>query len=483
MTRHDVTLVRAKELHQSGRLQEAALLYRQVLSSTSNHPEALRLLGLLTHELGDYARAADLLGQSIAVSDAATPVDYYNLAVALERSGQVDQAIAHYRQALNGNPAFAEALLNLGNCLKTRGLLDEASGLLQRAVAVQPGLAEGWNSLGVVLQEQHQLPQAAAMFRRALAAQPRYPQAAANLSWILLLTGNFKEGWNAFEARWGEPGVPMHREIAGRLWDGSNLAGQRILLHAEQGFGDTINFIRYAPMVKARGGFVIFYGPAALSSLLEHQCGIGQICRDDVAPPPYDVHCPLMSLPRVFGTNLETIPANVPYLFADPALVARWKQAFVGEVLKIGLAWAGNPRQPNDHKRSSSLAAFAPLAQLPGVQFYSLQMGAAAAQLQSPPAGMRIIDLAPQIRSFADTAAMIEALDLVVSVDTSVAHLAGALGKPVWVPLAYAADWRWLLDRTDSPWYPTMRLFRQPRPGDWEPPMREIAAQLTARIK
>jgi hypothetical protein len=275
-----------------------------------------------------------------------------------------------------------------------------------------------------------------------------------------------------------------------------------VLLHAEQGFGDSIQFIRYAPLVAQRGGHVIVQCQPGLETLLAGVEGISQIITRDEPLPDFDLHCPLMSLPWVFATRLDTIPAAIPYLRANTEKVAHWRERLAREqstsgetgpsrcdTLKIGLVWAGEARPHRPHvnrinrRRSMSLSQFAPLAQVPGVAFISLQKGKSAEQAQTLPPGMRLLDWTAELNDFADTAALIEALDLVISVDTSVAHLAGALGKPVWLLNRFDTCWRWLLDRSDSPWYPTMRLFRQPQPGAWAPVIAEVREQLKLLVQ
>jgi hypothetical protein len=252
------------------------------------------------------------------------------------------------------------------------------------------------------------------------------------------------------------------------------------LLHAEQGYGDTVQFIRYLPQVADRGGRIIIECQAALQRLIQTMAGECSVVPAGQPLPTFDVHCPLMSLPRHFETTLQNIPRQIPYLHADTAMVGKWleKLAQDSSSLKVGLAWAGSKTNENDRSRSMPLSSFAALAQAPDVQFYSLQKGEPAAQANDPPAGLKLIDWTSEIVDFADTAALIANLDLVISVDTAVVHLAGAMGKPVWTLLPFAPDWRWMLERDDSPWYPTMRLFRQPSIGDWDSVVRTVAQAL-----
>jgi hypothetical protein len=261
-------------------------------------------------------------------------------------------------------------------------------------------------------------------------------------------------------------------------WRGDDLAGKRILLHIEQGYGDIIQLVRYVPLVAQRGAKTILECPPALERLMGTLGGADQLVTDYASVPPYDLECPLPSLPGVFQTTLETIPANVPYLRADAELSSRWRKRMSTDGLKVGLCWAGKADHQGKRIRSLSLAALQGLAEVSSAEYFSLQKGDGAVEADSPPKGLRLTDWADELTDFADTAALIDNLDLVITIDTAVAHLAGAMGKPVWVLLLFDPDWRWLLDRTDSPWYPTMKLFRQPEPGNWQAAIARIVQEL-----
>ena len=269
------------------------------------------------------------------------------------------------------------------------------------------------------------------------------------------------------------------------MWDGFDIKGRSILLHAEQGFGDTIQFVRYAPLVAKRAGKVILECPGELTPLLRSVEGLSQIIVKGESLPDFDVHCPLLRLPLIFDTTLESVPAQIPYLGVDHLLIDKWRNKIQDDnsKLKIGLTWAGRPEQKNDRNRSFCFATFLPLAQLEGITFYSLQKGEAAKQARDAPESMKLVDYTEEINDFSDTAAFMENLDLVICVDTAVAHLAGALGKPVWTLLTFVPAWQWLLNREDSPWYPTMKLFRQRSPGDWGTVMVNVERQLVKLLK
>ncbi|MCP3907085.1 MAG: glycosyltransferase family 9 protein, partial [Oceanicoccus sp.] len=284
----------------------------------------------------------------------------------------------------------------------------------------------------------------------------------------LLLTGNYKKGWPEYEWRLKTKAHRL-RDFHKPVWDGSTLNGKTILVHTEQGFGDTIHFIRYLPMIQAQGRNVIFECLPNLTRLLKNSAGINNII--ERAPKPtvkYDTHIPLLSLPGIFGTTLDSIPSGIPYITVNSELIEQWRTRFDKDNgFKVGIVWSGNRHNKKDHIRSCTLTDFAPLMEIPGTSFYSLQKGPASAEANNPPKGLEIINLDNEINDFADTAAAIAYLDLVISVDTAVVHLAGALGKPVWTLLHFAPDWRWLLNRNDSPWYPGMQLFRHTKGNDW----------------
>jgi hypothetical protein len=317
---------------------------------------------------------------------------------------------------------------------------------------------------------------------RAIGLRPDLAIIHWNRAIALLLEGRLTEGWA--EAEWRFAYTPaLRRDFPQPAWDGrSDLAGRTILLHAEQGLGDAIQFCRYAPMVAARGGGdrVVLECQPELAALLTTAPGVAQVVRRGDPLPPFELHCPLLSLPHRFGTTLATIPAAVPYLTPDPDKVRAWQSRLAadGPGRKVGLAWAGSPGHANDRQRSCRLSDFAPLANVPGVTFYSLQLGPTGEQATNPPPGLRLLDPTADLRNFADTAALVANLDLVISVDTAVVHLAGALAKPTWVLLPFNPDWRWLRDREDSPWYPTMRLFRQSERGNWKSTIERVASEL-----
>jgi hypothetical protein len=347
-------------------------------------------------------------------------------------------------------------------------------------------LAEAHNNLGTVLKEQGNLEEAIACFERALQIEPDCAAAHWNRALIDLLTGDFARGWREYAWRW-QTTQQVRRPFPQPEWDGQPLAEKTLLLHAEQGLGDTIQCIRYAPWVKQRAARVIVECQRPLFRLLSGFPGIDQLVAQGDALPQFDVQLPLLSLPGIHGTNGENVPARNPYLFAAAELVQRWRQRLSAlEGVKIGISWQGNPKYASDRYRSIPLIQFAALAEIPGVCWISLQKGLGAEQLGAAGDCFRVRDFAAELDEasgpFMDTAAIMRNLDLVITSDTVNAHLAGALGVPVWVALPFVPDWRWLLNRSDTPWYPTMRLFRQGKAGDWPGVFADLQAALRARL-
>jgi tetratricopeptide (TPR) repeat protein len=470
-----------RALQDQGRLKEATARYWQALAiqpdfavAYSNLGTALAGVGMLEEAVGIHERAVALQPGLAAA--------HYNLAAALELKGRHDDASASYRRALALNPGYAEAHNNLGNILKAQGRLEEAIGGYRQAAAIKPAEAQFHNNLGCGLHAAGNFAEAMAAYRRAIALQPDFAEAHANLAYTLLLLGDFAQGWIEYEWRWKTKEYAGAGVLEKTRWDGRDLGGRTILLHADQGFGDTIHFMRYVPEVLRRNGRVVVECQRELHRLLRKTPGVQEWIVPGDALPAFDVRCPLPSLPLVLGTRLETIPVQAPLLLADERAAMAWESRLSGSGgVKVGLAWAGNPAFKNDRSRSvRELALLAPLTEAAGVHFYSLQKGEAGRQAKAPPAGMRLSDFTDELADFADTAALVANLDLVITSDTAMAHLAGAMGKAVWVMLDFVPDWRWLVGRTDSPWYPTMRLFRQTAPGDWNSVARRVAGALAA---
>lgn len=416
-------------------------------------------------------QAAGRLGAAVAgyaQAIALRPLDsraYNNLGVALRAQGKPHAALASYRRARALKPEDPGLHSNMGNVLRTLGRLEEAAASIRRSVELRPEASDPWRNLGLVLRDLGALDEAIDCFDRALALRPGHVDILWDRTYARLLAGDLERGFAGYEVRWGlSEAAP--RGFKEPMWDGAALDGRTILLYAEQGYGDTIQFARYVPMVAARGGRVLLECKAEMRALLQHLPGVAEFVVKGDDLPAFDVQAPLASLPWLFGTRLDTVPGEVPYL-TTPAGPGPRIEAAPGIKARVGIAWGGSPTHKNDSNRSLSLTQFLGLVERPDLAFYSLQKGARAKELATTGAGALIRDLDPHMGDFADTARLVDALDLVITVDTSVAHLAGALARPVWILLPFAPDWRWMRDREDSPWYPTARLFRQERAGDW----------------
>jgi tetratricopeptide (TPR) repeat protein len=498
-----------------GKPEEAEVSFRQALLLRPDFPEAHSNLGISLREQGKSAQAIACLEHAVRLRPDYAEA-HYNLGLGLLTEDKLAEAMAHFQQTVHLKPHYADAHNNLGFVLQAQGKLEEAAACLRQALALRPDHVGALNNLGNVLREQGNPAQAEVSFRQALRLQtawaelhsnlgsvlqdqgrpeeaaacceqalrikPDLPQARYLLGQYYLLEGNFKDGWPAYEGRlqlkdFAAPSIPAPR------WDGSSLEGKTILLLVEQGLGDALQFIRYAPLVQQRGARVVVLGFPALWPLLRTCPGIDHLLSEGEPLPSVDVHAHLMSLPFLLGTTLLTVPAAVPYLSANPVLVSRWRQELTTIAgYKIGIVWKGSTRHKQDRLRSVSPREFAPLAGMAGVRLVSLQVGSSAEDLPVLEE-LGVTDLGSRFdpSTFADAAAVVRNLDLVITVDTAVAHLAGALGTPVWLGLPFRPDWRWLLGREDSPWYPTMRLFRQPQPGQW-PAVFERMARKLARL-
>lgn len=465
----------ANALRSLGQAREAVAAYRRTLQINPRHAQAHNNLGLALRDLGD-PQASECYRQALALSPEFVEARL-NLGNALRARGQTAEAIACYREVVVQRPDYVDALSNLGLTLKDQDDQGaEAIAVCEKALALDPNHVPTYVNLGTVYFEQGRLDEAAVNYDQAIRLAPAETTPRYNRALLRLLTGDFERAWPDYECRWQERGA-IRRTFAEPRWDGSSLDGKTILLHAEQGLGDTIQFCRYATLVKERGGTVILECQPELVDLLQ---GISdRVIAKGEPLPAFDCHVPLLSLPGIFQTTLATIPAQVPYLSVQPDAVNKWAAELAPLTgLKIGIAWQGNPEHDRDRHRSVPLTAFKPLAEMPGASLVSLQKGPGTEQLGAVKDGWPILDLGDRLESFLDTAGVMANLDLIVTIDSAVAHLAGALGLRVWVLLPHIPDWRWLMGRSDSPWYPTMRLFRQARPGAWGEVFHQVAQGL-----
>ncbi len=469
-------------LRQQGKLNEALAYGRRALELQPDFAKAHNNLGNVLQEQGRLDEAEACYRRALMLDP--NYVDaHYNLALAARDQGKLADSIACSRRALELKPDYAEAHNILGLALHQQGRLEESLACYRRALELKPDYADAHSSLGTAFHDQGRIAEALACFQRAIELRPQFALAHFNRSLLRLLTGDFAHGWAEYEWRWQTGLKPFSpRSFPRPLWDGRPLQGRTLLLHAEQGLGDTIQFLRYAALVRQPGARVVVECPTPLLRIVRTCRFIDQLADETTSALDFDLYYPLMSLPGLLKTTLASVPADVPYLFAAPDLVAPWRESLGGlEGFKIGIVWRGGPAHPNDRARSIPLSCFEPLAALPGVRLFSLQKGAGAEQLQDVAGRFPITELGSRLEDFMDTAAVLASLDLLITADTAIAHLAGALALPVWVALPLVPDWRWLLDRSDSPWYPTMRLFRQKAPGDWRGVFDEIKTALLAK--
>jgi Tfp pilus assembly protein PilF len=463
-----------------GRLDQAERLLYRALAAAPGAAEIHLMLGDLFRVQGRFEAALQSCQAAVELAPSLATARN-NLGTAYRELDDFGRAMAEYRRALELDGSLPEAHFNLAVCLQREGDAAAAAEGYREALRLKPDFALAHLNLGFVLEESGDPAGALDAYAAAVAADPLLVEAHVNHGMQLLLAGRFAEGWAEFEWRLRYPEYSGADAAAkAPRWDGAPLDGRTILLDAEQGFGDALQFLRYAPVAAARGGRVIVRCAPELGALVAGAEGVSAVVRRGEPLPAFDCYSPLPSMPAVLGTTLETIPGAVPYVRADAGKAAQWKAKLgsSGPERKVGLVWASQSGHRTAPDKSLPLEALAPLAAVPGVRFYSLQKGDAARQLRRPPPGMAITDLAGELHDFSDTAAAVAGLDLVISVDTAVAHLAGALGRPTWTLLKQVPDWRWLLERSDSPWYPTMRLFRQARPGSWQEPAAALAEAL-----
>jgi tetratricopeptide (TPR) repeat protein len=475
-------LAAALALHQQGRLDQAAAQYQEILQSQPQHFEALQLLATVALQQKSPAIAVVLFNQALAINPR-LPSALHNRGNALRDLKRPAEALASYDSALTIKPDYVEALSGRGNALNDLARYEEALASFDRALGLKPDHAEALNNRGNTLQDLKRPSEALKSFERALQIRPDYAEAHWNEGLCRLLAGDFAGGWPKYEWRWQrEPGSSSLRNFSQPLWLGKErLAGKTILLHAEQGLGDTIQFCRYARQVAALGAKVVLEVQPPLKALLKDLEGVSLVLGRGERLPDFDVHCPLMSLPLAFQVNMATITGS-RYLHSDPEKLAEWQTRLgKGRPTKVGLVWSGSAGHAHDHKRSLTLENIKTLMTAQA-GYYCLQKEWRAAESPALVSASGIEVLGDALKDFSDTAAVVDLMDLVITVDTSVAHLAGAMGKEVWILLPFSPDWRWLLDRNDSPWYSSARLFRQPSLGDWGSVLAQVQAALKSRF-
>jgi len=459
-----------------GRKVEAARYLSQAVEIQPDYCDALYNLGLVLQELDQISEAIACYGQALRINPDFAPA-WNNLGVAHHSAGRSAQAVDCHRRAIGLQPKDSSYYNNLANALRGMDRPTDAIREIHTALQFDPSSWILGHSLGTALREAGRIDESVAAFDNLLRAEPSLVEAHFDRAFSLLLRGDMLRGWEEYEWRWRRKDYPP-RKFAQPAWQGGEIKGLRLFVYAEQGAGDSIQFARYLPELARLGAKVVLECPSSLVRLLGTVQGLEQIIAKGDPLPPFDRSCALMSLAGCFKTTIDSIPAAVPYLRSPGTTPELPPVANANpDDLKIGLVWAGNPTHQNDRHRSIPLEILQPLLARTGATFYNLQVRHGPASGPHP-LESRLVDLSPLIRDYSDTAALVGHLDLVISVDTSVAHLAGALGCPVWLLLPCAPDWRWLLGRADSPWYPTMRLFRQPQPGDWTAVVRQVEGEL-----
>jgi tetratricopeptide (TPR) repeat protein len=536
-------------LAEQSQVDEAIACWQKLLAFQPDHAQAHHNLGVAMAQKEKPEEAIRLLERALKLRPDYAEA-HFNLANVLcnqktRENDRRSEGVEHYLQAIRIRPTYIEPMFNLGTVLTELNLgqeasiwleqttrlgeacspvhhltasaynqlglalcmqarYDEAQTAYKRAFSLRPDLAEAHCNLGNLFQELGRLPEALTCYELAIIHENQPAVSKWNRALSLLQSGDYTQGWKEYEWRWQRKQTPS-RPFKEPRWDGSPLEGRTLLIHMEQGLGDMVQFIRFAAQAKQRGGRILVECPGFLAPLLARCPGVDVIIPEGIlqpgqdvpAAPRFDVQIPVMSLPFALGTTLATLPADVPYIHLDPALVGLWNERLIAGLaeitpkssrpLKVGICWQGNPNHRLDRHRSIALSEFAPLAKIPGIRLVSLQKGPGAAQIQSLQPPIRIWE-PPQsdqmtAQALLDTAALMKNLDLVISVDTGTCHLAGALGVPVWVPLSAIGEWRWLLHREDSPWYPTMRLFRQKKLGQWRGVFHRIARELKQRVR
>ncbi|MBN1124085.1 MAG: glycosyltransferase family protein [Sedimentisphaerales bacterium] len=458
-------------LRAMGRSLEATRAYQKAVFLKPDFELAWFHLGNALRDIQQFAEAIHAYQKALALRPD-YPSCWNNLGLAYKAIEHIEKAVGAFEKAAQLSPDNPEYFNNLGLSLETMWCSDEAIIAYRKAINLMPDFAEAYRNLGDTLKEIGRCEEAIRAYRKALEIRPDYASTWWNLSLALLLSGRLAEGFALYHYR-SHPEVEIFtypHTLDVPRWGGGGFSGKRLLVYCEQGFGDSIQFLRYIPMVKQRGGTVILEVPSALARLARNCTGFDELVCASQKPSqiPFDLCVSIMDLPAIFNTSLSTIPDIVPYIRVSSEILNPWRDRFGQGRFHVGIVWAGNPKHGNDRNRSCRAEWFASLGHIEGVQLHSLQKGPASEQIMELTKNVPVNDLANELGDFADTAAVIAHLDLVITVDTAVAHLAGAMDKPVWLLLPFSPDWRWMLDRRDSPWYPAMRLFRQTKRGDWK---------------
>ena len=486
-------LDKALQLHRSEKFIDAISIYKKLLEKNSKDASVLFLYGTAEYQLGNRLEGIALIYQSLQI-EPNNPDGYNNIGNALKDMNQFEEAINCYDLAIGLRPNYAHALNNKGVALKELSRFDEAINCYRDAIKFKPDYAEPHNNIANIYATQNKTDEALELYDKAISIDPNYAPSYWNKSLLKLLVGDYKEGWNLYEWRWKYGAKNLIRDFKKPLWLGEqSLNGKIIFIYAEQGLGDTIQFCRYIKLLENLGAKVIFEVQKPLVKVLQNLEGVHAITTQETPLPEFDFHCPLLSLPLAFKTLTNNIPNQISYIQADPQKVSAWKEQLGTKTnIRVGLVWSGGfrPDQPElweVNKRRNLPVELLKLLNIPNIDFYSLQKGEPAESEfkkidQTSWGGPLIHNYVDQLNDFSDTAALITNLDLVIAVDTSTAHMAAAMGKEVWLLNRYDTCWRWFIDRNDSPWYPTIQIFRQPTPGDWLSVMNEVRSSLENKL-
>ncbi|NQV99578.1 MAG: tetratricopeptide repeat protein [Rhodospirillales bacterium] len=468
-------------LRRLGRHQEALTCFDRALAVNPDFVDSLVNSANCLGDLGLDELAIERLNRARALNPE-LGATHNNLGIALAKVGRFDEALACYETAISLSADPDEVMNNMGAALNSSGRSQEAIETFNQVLARNANHYAALNNMGSALKDMARFDASAEKFRESIKIKPDYAEAHANLGYMLLMRGQFEEGWPEYGWRGRIPGSVLARRSYDKpAWQDQDLSGKSIYVYPEQGLGDIVQFARYATLLKGLGARVIMEIPSQLVDLFRGLQGVDSFNLQGTPPPDFDFHVSIMDLPQQFATTLETIPGEAGYVTVDPAIEQAWAARLASDTgFRVGLVWAGNPNHTNDHNRSLKLEQLRPLVEIPGLSAYSLQVGKTGEAKAL--FGDRITDLAPQLTSFAETAGAMSCVDLVISVDTSPLHVAGALACPAWGLIPYIPDWRWLLDRDDSPWYPTMRLFRQDADKTWEPVIAEVVAAVKSQM-
>jgi len=476
------------DCHQSGDFEQAEKIYQQILTIEPENSQAILFMGVLAYNVDKLDIARIYMEKAMELSPG-NPACYVNLGNVCQSENKYKQAIGLYEKCIELDKNHIQAFSNLGVAWTKTGEFKKAADSLQRAIKLNPDYAEAHNNIGKVFEHLGKEDLALDHYNKALKIAPDFVEPGWNKSLLQLTRGDFVNGWQGYELRWKRQNALVRKIDAGQKWQGQNLNGKTIFVYEEQGLGDTLQFIRFLPLLKKQGAIVIFEVlPSLLRLVLDSKelfdrlwAGIKGV--DTRKADRFDYHVPLLSLPNLFKIDINTIPADIPYLRADTHRSSIWeKRLAMDDCFKIGITWSGHPQHKNDTNRSVHLSLFSGIAKIKNVKLISLQKEKQEKWTDIDPNLIFYKDMGDEIEDFADTAAIIDNLDLVISVDTAIVHLAGGLGKSVWTLIPFLPDWRWMKKREDTPWYPDMKLFRQPAPHDWQSVFKNIEQNLAKII-